>query len=340
MALLINAYCTLRNPPPLAFPHRLNSRRDRTDPELVAHLQGFVGFMLREQPEMTKTLYATMRHIQRVQHHLSFELEPSALDELAHWAWRANAILFMRDGTLLNPSGEELLDSAGRPGEAQLPYPEDAFGRRERSLKKLAELGIQTPESLPPVVGEDEVTFRSPHDVVSRALALLVVAVRAESLAQNDPLPVAELQQKLPAAFDALSPVERAFLNAEAPEQQAIVDHVWRYEALFVLEWALGMFDQIPLPTRICDVPAVARAIFDRNRAELSERAKLRPAAHILAALDLSFRLHWAVRQAMHITNTDPPAGLDPGVLQERRHALHWLVRFEDAEWDDVDTPT
>jgi hypothetical protein len=32
--------------------------------------------------------------------------------------------------------------------------------------------------------------------------------------------------------------------------------------------------------------------------------------------------------------------GLDPGVIQERHHALNWLVRFEDAEWDDVDTPT
>lgn len=28
------------------------------------------------------------------------------------------------------------------------------------------------------------------------------------------------------------------------------------------------------------------------------------------------------------------------GVVAERHHALNWLVRFMDADWDDVDTPT
>ena len=40
------------------------------------------------------------------------------------------------------------------------------------------------------------------------------------------------------------------------------------------------------------------------------------------------------------LDETDPPAGLEPGVVKERHHTLNWLVRFEDADWDDVDTPT
>lgn len=40
MQLLINAYATHRDPPPLEFPHGLNARRDRSDPELGEHLRG------------------------------------------------------------------------------------------------------------------------------------------------------------------------------------------------------------------------------------------------------------------------------------------------------------
>ncbi len=64
-----------------------------------------------------------------------------------------------------------------------------------------------------------------------------------------------------------------------------------------------------------------------------------RPAAEILDALDLHFRLHWAARQAS-VEQKSPPTDLEPGVVVERRHALNWLVCFQDADWDGVDTPT
>jgi len=54
---------------------------------------------------------------------------------------------------------------------------------------------------------------------------------------------------------------------------------------------------------------------------------------------DLHFRLHWAVRQA-RLDGKDGVKDVDAGVILERHHALNWLVRFEDADWDDVDTPT
>ncbi|MEZ4223434.1 MAG: DUF4272 domain-containing protein [Polyangiaceae bacterium] len=340
MSLLVNAYSTLVDPPALDFPHQLNNRRDLSDPELAPHLNGFVGFIMRERPQMTATLYATMRHIQRVRNHLSFNLEEEALDALSHWAWEANAILFMRDGTVLNPGGRELVDSSGVPHEAELPYPKDALERRERTSQRLAELGLATPASLPPVVSEREVVLRDARDVAHRMYSLLAVAVRAESLASGEPLEVAALREKLPLAFEALSPVEQAFLDSDEPAQQDVVNHAWRYEALFLLQWALGLFDEMPMPTKICDVPAVAGALFGRNGREVLKAAKLRPTSQILDVHDLLFRLHWLAREAIHNKNEPPPAELDPGVIQERRHALGWLVQFEDADWDDVDTPT
>ena len=65
----------------------------------------------------------------------------------------------------------------------------------------------------------------------------------------------------------------------------------------------------------------------------------MRSVMEILDALDLHYRQHWATRQAL-LKKYPAPAGLNDGVLQERHHALNWLVRFEDRDWDEVDTPT
>ena len=34
------------------------------------------------------------------------------------------------------------------------------------------------------------------------------------------------------------------------------------------------------------------------------------------------------------------PAQLNPGVTQARHKTLNWLINMDDAEWDDVSTPT
>jgi hypothetical protein len=196
------------------------------------------------------------------------------------------------------------------------------------------------PPTLPPVVGESEVTPRAASDVANRALALFAVALRGESL--NTPgheIPTSELRKRLPLSFSALTPKELRFLESPSPEKQDVVNAVWRYEALYLLLWALGLFDELALPTRICDVPAVARLMFEADASNFVARAALRPVRDLLDALDQHFRLHWVTRQA-GLDRRAPLAGLEPGVVAERHHALNWLVRFEDAEWDDVDTPT
>jgi Domain of unknown function (DUF4272) len=342
MSTLINAYCTRLDPPSLQFPHALSGKRDRHDPELSKHLHGFIGYVVsRGEQQMTQVKYHLMRHIQRVRHHFSLTVDDHDLDAFAQWAWQANAICFLPDGSIRDPSGRLLIDGAGAAQEpdAEIPHPPDARERKARSERELARLGIRVPATLPPVIGEAEVELRPALEVAQRALALFVVAIRAESLGAGNDIPIAELQERRPAAFQVLTPNESSFLNTAAPEQQQIVNFTWRYEALFLLQWALGLMPDLPHPSRICDVPAVARTMLDTSEEDLLARAALRPTAAVLDALDLHFRLHWAVRQA-RLDGKDGVDGLDPGAVLERHHALNWLVRFEDADWDDVDTPT
>jgi hypothetical protein len=81
------------------------------------------------------------------------------------------------------------------------------------------------------------------------------------------------------------------------------------------------------------------RALLDRIKDAAAGRLALRPAVEILDALDLHYRLHWLVRQA-RLDGKPLPAGVDAGVVSERHHALNWLTRFEEAGWDETDTPT
>jgi hypothetical protein len=217
----------------------------------------------------------------------------------------------------------------------------DARDRQARSEEELSQFGIRTPATLP-VVSETEVVLRPASEVARRALALFVVALRAESLMCPE-LAVSDLREKRPLAFHALTPEERVFLNDEAPDQQQITNFAWRYEAVWTLAWALGLVEVLCYPSETCDVDILSKTFLESDKEALLKNAKLLPTETLLDALDLHFRLHWLLRQRQ---NGKPAGGemggddLDPGVVLERHHALNWLVQHEGAEWDDVQTPT
>jgi len=226
--------------------------------------------------------------------------------------------------------------------------PRDARDRQVRSEEELGQFGVRTPSTLPPVVSETEVVLRAPSEVARRALALFVVALRAESLMSPE-LAVAELREKRPLAFRSLTPKECLFVNDEKPDQEQITNFVWRYEALWILAWALGLVEVLCYPSETCDVDFLSKTFLATDEEALVKKSRLLPTETLLDALDLHFRLHWLVRQRQGGKPGDsdkPPDGemggndLDPGVVLERYYALNWLVQHGGAEWDDVQTPT
>jgi hypothetical protein len=342
MALLINAYSTLAAPPEPGFLAAPPARRDRSDPELVPHLQGFLGYVMsaRGEAPMDSRTFALLRHLQRVQTHYSFEVEEDRFGDLAAWAEAANAVSFLPDGSVRDPAGN-VLASRGEPeveADAALPYPADARERKARSEAELQALGAPVPAHLPPVLGAGEVRLRDPAEAMRRMLALCAVAVRAESLG-SDRLSREEIGERLGPGIAALTPVEAAFIDEDAPDEQAWANHGWRYESCALLQWALGLADTLPPAQAICDAGQVARtAIAQADEARIAQ-ARLRPLPELLDALDATYRRHWLVRQA-RLDQRDPPLGLHPSIVYERHYALNWLLRFDEQEWDEVGTPT
>jgi hypothetical protein len=339
--LLVNAWSTLATVPEPPFPHHMHGRRDDSDAEMRAQLQDFLHYLQSlGDGKMTSTRYHAMRHIQRTRHQLSFTMPREESAGLAEWALRANALLVLPDGQLRDPHCRVLVsttDGSAEP-DAAAPFPEDGWRRKAATEALLAARGLQASPTLPPVIAEPELRLRTPLEAGQRAIALLAVAMRAESLAAGNPLPVAELEGKLTGLSDALSPLEAAFLQADQPPATDIPQFSWRFEGLRTLEWALGLAE-LPWPDQPCDANETARALLEPAAKVARGKARMRTPAEILDALDLHYRLHWLVRQA-RLEGKPLPEGVDAGVVSERHHALNWLTSFENSGWDETDTPT
>ena len=208
--------------------------------------------------------------------------------------------------------------------------------RKKRSEAILRQEGVPFIDHLPVVEDERTAEFRSLEGVAWRAMALNLVAVKGEGLDQKRVLEIVE-QYSLRSAF---TPKEKEFIFNDYPSEQDRIQFSWRYEAYWILLWALNYIEDLGRPDEVCDVPRAVSVMVDRDADEFIRDAKLRRLEEILDATDLIYRYHWACRDAS-LNGRTSPARLNPSVVLERHHALNWLVGYGDnADWDDVTTDT
>ncbi len=267
-------------------------------------------------------------------------------------------VLIVDDGfTVINNEGKVLL-SDKHPCEVDffLPYlypvgeffakaTPDQMERRKLSLDLLNSKGVFVSEWLPVIETEDDAEFRSLQEVVERTIALFIVSLYSEYLL-GEKLPVAQAKKQVEGLikrFDAesfFSPDEKAYLEADEFDEKQAIKFSWQYECCFVMEWALGLIGTLPYPNSLCDVPLTARNIFScESLSELVSRSKLRSHNELLEQADFIFRADWACVDA-RVNQLDAPGKLEPGVVQERHHALNWLIGNFSKPWDEVDIST
>ncbi len=214
------------------------------------------------------------------------------------------------------------------------PLTQDQLLRKQWSEDILRGAGIAINPHLPCIESEAGALLRSPAEIADRLLALTIVAVKGEGLEQTHVDQFVRERKVKP----LLSPNEAIFICDPAPTDHDRVQFCWRYEAAWVLYWALGHVGA-PLgsPTRICDVAHLVQ--FVRDAKDMMTAPPQSPHS-ILNEADLIYRYHWEVVQA-RLDGLPPPGDLDPGVVRERHHALNWLIGASDnAAWDDVTTDT
>jgi hypothetical protein len=207
--------------------------------------------------------------------------------------------------------------------------------RKRRSETILAAEGVPFIAHLPRTGSLNETRFRPTAEVAERALSLVFVSLMGDS---GDYELVSRLVDEW-SVRPHLTPAERRFIESRAPTMHDRTQFSWRYEALWVLVWALGFTDEVGRPDHIVDVPTLVQIILDQGPDGFRANARLREGGEILDLLDLTYRYHWAVVDA-RLNGREAPAGLNGGVVMERHYALNWLTCYADQDWDDVSTDT
>ena len=102
------------------------------------------------------------------------------------------------------------------------------------------------------------------------------------------------------------------------PSDKERVEHSWKIEGLNVLLWSLSKFDDLSLPISMCDFEHIEDLPdLSVDPAEWIAKSKLRNTEQILNEVDLTYRIHWATRDA-ELNNKVIPGDFHPGIVFER----------------------
>ena len=260
---------------------------------------------------------------------------------------------------LVDPAGKIILSKDGKsdleyymPSEVPIPAdwakdaPAESVERRDKSMALLRDRHIYVTPWLPLLWERAEEPGRTVEEVCRRAAALLIVSLYSECRV-GEHMSYEESREFVKPIIEGygaegfFSPGEKAYLDDPNSTEQTQIQYAWQYENLWVMEWALGLTDDLLWPTRICDVPQSVRIMREYpSMEELTAAARLRPRKELLDQADLIYRLHWACVDA-RVMGMPAPQELEEGVVMERHRALFWLAGCDEmCPWDDVDLST
>lgn len=213
-------------------------------------------------------------------------------------------------------------------------YTADQTERKAKSELFLESSGITVNKKLPCVASSAETQLRSLKDVINRAYALLIIAVKGEGVEQVHLTKAVESKN-----INSFSPKESIIYQTPVLNDQDKAYATWRYESLYTILWALGKMDELKYPKDICDVQAIVGQIFTPSREEFEASVQLRDKEEILSELDKTFRMNWACVNA-RIKGQEVSGSINPSVVYERHYSLNWLTNYQNQNWDDVKTNT
>ena len=201
---------------------------------------------------------------------------------------------------------------------------------RDESVEAARQLGVQLLTTLPLL--DAGLEMRSASETTSRILAMNAVAATAYGF--DKAKAIAWLNQE--ALTNSLSEQERRFIfeSVGLPDRFKV-----QVEGMWALAWAMGIANELNF-AKDCDnrfVMMLPNLKQSQSSADFRKKANPRPLEQVVAACDLAYCLHWAIRQS-ELVDKRSPGNLKPYVVVERRRALEWLLSKE--AWDDVPLDT
>jgi hypothetical protein len=311
--------------------------------DLSTHLQGMRNYILGSLKENSAKAFDLLLRTYQVKEVIGLVSTPRITEKIEKFiisfANLGKGFIFRGNG--FYSSGLEIVfDPATGNVAGDLEYWPDSIERKSQSIKLLKSKGIQTLDSLPPVVSEQEVLFRKPEEIADRIQGLFALASRA---ATEDGISKKEMMTLLGDDISLLTPSEKKFATALWMSGSDRPKYSWRFEAVWVLLWSLKVFDDLKFPTGICMSTDIIKllnlSLTDISGFTKIKTLKLRSTQEILDQLDLIYRCNWAVTNA-RAKKQEIPMILNPDVIYERHYALNWLTNYKGYSWDQVKVET
>ncbi|WP_447928958.1 DUF4272 domain-containing protein [Vreelandella sp. EE27] len=198
---------------------------------------------------------------------------------------------------------------------------------RQSSEKAAENLGYPINSNLPLL--DPIANLRSKNEIVKRTLCLYACVACSYGFSREK----AKKWLKKEGLYDGLSHSEFRYLDD--PFDQRASFFQWQVEALWATTWVTNHHNKLDFSDSCSDDFI---ALFpDLNTGTPStyfkDLARVRGAEEIVAALDLVYCLHWAIRDA-ELRGIPAPGKVPPLVVRERRRALEWIISNEG--WDDI----
>jgi hypothetical protein len=180
--------------------------------------------------------------------------------------------------------------------------------------------------------------IRAPAQVAYRALALFSVVGLALGADRSDIMEWLTEHD----LWSELAPSEAGFIDTPVPSRKQKINAGWLSERLIVIIWALGALDGLPPPDEQCDTAVFEQFLPPFSTASVSDfvaAARLRSPSELVAMADEVLMLHWEARDA-RIKGRPSKRRVDIEIIQERHHAINWLIGYDGLDWDEVTTDT
>jgi hypothetical protein len=211
----------------------------------------------------------------------------------------------------------------------------DAQMRKDKSLRSLEQENIPFLSVLPALYSENDMTYRKPEEIAKRILAILVCCLKVEGGVDDE---VEDMIKKYN-LNDTLSNQEKDLLTKDKFSPQDQAKFMWRYECIYILLWSLKKVEKLHRPYGIVDGEEMVSLIINEGIDSLLEKSEVRGYNELLDYADLTYRYHWATRNASLKGNKNE-LKIDNEVIQEWHYAFNWLVNAFDKNWDEVITHT
>lgn len=203
---------------------------------------------------------------------------------------------------------------------------------RDKNLRASKKLGYEVNTNLPLL---DEVqSIRNSSEIIDRLICLYAVIACSYGFPKEKALKWLGRENVL----DKLSENEQSYLSSNTSMNEN-ASKQWQVEGLWVLAWSLSCHDQLDFADACSDsfiqlLPDIAK---DESTTEFRNKLKARNKTEIIENTDLSYCLHWAIREA-NIKGLSIPNAVDKNVIIERRKAFEWIVSQDG--WDSISLDT